>query len=337
MDDISDRISYIVRNSGFESLRALARAADLSHTYLSQLMSDKRGRRGIGDDKAELLAKATGFSAEWIKTGKGAMRLGDAVDNRTQSQSVDPSMEEIDFISWGDDRDGEDEPPDSDDDPSQMSVGFGARLEEALKHRQVPLKYVSLMSEMSLEKLERYARKESFRGYEQPFHMVANVLGVSDEWLIWGQGSPNYDPKWRRLSKFEIKAHFAARREQFRRIHEWADALEMFHKYKSAGMLNEKEFKAAIARLELEWPKDIDDVEATGTTPTDVYPNRYRAIVMLRPHLERRMYEYLLSLKGPPHDQWSVQAWIAEAERLRSELAEVDAKWGGSKSAEPEL
>lgn len=59
-----------------------------------------------------------------------------------------------------------------------------------------------------------------------------------------------------------------------------------------------------------------------------IYPERHRALVLLRPHLDDRAREYLLSLEGPPYEAWDLEMWIAEAERVRERLADLDAKWG---------
>jgi transcriptional regulator with XRE-family HTH domain len=70
-----------------------------------------------------------------------------------------------------------------------------------------------------------------------------------------------------------------------------------------------------------------------GRPNEERYPERHRALVLLRPHLEGdggRVRDYLLTLAGTPYDAWAASDWLAEAERVRETVLTLDAVWGGN-------
>jgi transcriptional regulator with XRE-family HTH domain len=73
MDTLSERIIFIRKHLGYNTQNEFAEFVGIERTTISKI--ENGTSVGITKSNANLIEAKTGFSAEWIKTGKGPMKI----------------------------------------------------------------------------------------------------------------------------------------------------------------------------------------------------------------------------------------------------------------------
>jgi transcriptional regulator with XRE-family HTH domain len=238
------------------------------------------------------------------------------------------------------------------------ALELGQRLRQAAAHRG--MKQADIVRALGAPPgtISRYfsgTRRMSDNGR---LSEIATLLGVSFEWLSLGRGQPSYEPRW-----WSPPSESSTQKKQAAKASGPAEAGEQAAKASGPAEAGEQAAEGAGPRKAVKRARAArggapgNAVKGAGATRNDapgnpsappvsaaaratrggkspsddIYPERVRALVALRTHLQddrdSRVRDILLSFVGPPYDDWTRDEWEAEAFRERDRLEALDARW----------
>ena len=101
VETIEERLQWIIEQRGLPSLRQLALRAGLSHSTLAAVVHRERktGKAALETATCLAIAKATGVSATWLASGRGAPYEGLPVPPPPETpQRLEPTEEAIEAL-----------------------------------------------------------------------------------------------------------------------------------------------------------------------------------------------------------------------------------------------
>lgn len=170
---------------------------------------------------------------------------------------------------------------------------FGHRLEQALEFRNLKAQRLAGALGVGSGTVSKYGGRVMPR--EAP--RIAELLGVSLEWLTTGKGSPNYREDWT-----------------------WSGP---------GPAPVPKDRSGTHVRMPRPKAQSSKDTSAPPhfAAGDDPYIERQIALVSLRPHIEDddRVRDSLLMRRGPPYDGWKREQWEAFGLEEMAHLRRLDA------------